>query len=142
MRTTAQDVLIVIDVQNDFCPGGALTVAHGDAVVEAIHGIAPKFEHIILTQDWHTPGHSSFASSHPGKKPYDQIELSYRRQTLWPDHCIQGTPARNFTRPCICPRRNSFCAKAFARTSIRIRPSLRMTASRRRALPATCANAT
>ncbi len=113
MRTTAQDVLIVIDVQNDFCPGGALTVAHGDAVVEAIHGIAPKFEHIILTQDWHTPGHSSFASSHPGKKPYDQIELSYRRQTLWPDHCIQGTPGAELHPALHLPQAELILRKGF-----------------------------
>lgn len=113
MRTTAQDVLIVIDVQNDFCPGGALAVAHGDAVVEAIHGIAPKFEHIILTQDWHTPGHSSFASSHPGKKPYDQIELSYRRQTLWPDHCIQGTPGAELHPALHLPQAELILRKGF-----------------------------
>jgi nicotinamidase/pyrazinamidase len=90
------DVLLVIDVQNDFCPGGALAVADGDAVIPAIHRVAPLFEHIILTQDWHTPDHSSFASAHPGKKPFEQIELSYGPQTLWPDHCVQGTRGAEF----------------------------------------------
>jgi nicotinamidase/pyrazinamidase len=89
MKIAAQDVLIVIDVQNDFCPGGALAVANGDAVIAAIHCIAPKFEHILLTQDWHPAGHSSFASSHPGRQPFEQIELGYGKQTLWPDHCVQ-----------------------------------------------------
>jgi len=91
LQTTLQDVLIVIDVQNDFCPGGALAVRNGDAVIEPIHNLAVKFDHIVLTQDWHTPGHSSFASAHPGKKPFEQIEVSYGVQTLWPDHCVQGT---------------------------------------------------
>jgi nicotinamidase/pyrazinamidase len=83
-------VLIVIDVQNDFCPGGALAVAGGDSVIEPILAITPRFEHIILTQDWHPAGHTSFASSHAGKRPYERIELSYGTQTLWPDHCVQG----------------------------------------------------
>ncbi len=90
MAITSTDVLIVIDVQNDFCPGGALAVPAGDQVIEAIHRVAPNFEHVILTQDWHPAGHSSFASSHPGKQPFDHIQLSYGNQTLWPDHCIQG----------------------------------------------------
>ncbi len=96
MQITAQDVLLVIDVQNDFCPGGQLAVAGGDSVIGPIHKIAPKFAHIILTQDWHPAGHSSFASSHAGKKPYEQIELSYGMQTPWPDHCVQGTKGAEF----------------------------------------------
>jgi nicotinamidase/pyrazinamidase len=91
MEITSHDVLLVVDVQNDFCPGGALAVSGGDTVITLIHKIAPRFEHIILTQDWHPAGHSSFASAHPGKKPYEQIELSYGVQTLWPDHCVQGS---------------------------------------------------
>jgi nicotinamidase/pyrazinamidase len=104
MRIEAQDVLIVVDVQNDFCPGGALAVAEGDAVIEPIHRIAPRFEHIVLTQDWHPADHFSFASAHPGKKPFDSIELGYGAQTLWPQHCVQGStgaefhPALNLTR--------------------------------------------
>jgi nicotinamidase/pyrazinamidase len=96
LQTTLQDVLIVIDVQNDFCPGGALAVADGDAVIEPIHRVAAKFEHIVLTQDWHTAGHASFASAHPGKKPFEQIEVSYGMQTLWPDHCVQGSRGAEF----------------------------------------------
>jgi nicotinamidase/pyrazinamidase len=91
MRTTSQDVLIVVDVQNDFCPGGALPVADGDAVIEVIHAIAPFFEHIVLTQDWHPPNHHSFASTHAGKQPFESIALDCGEQTLWPDHCVQGT---------------------------------------------------
>ncbi len=104
MKITPSDALIVIDVQNDFCPGGALAVADGDAVIPNIHSVAPHFQHIILTQDWHTPDHNSFASAHPGKKPFEQIELPYGPQTLWPDHCVQGTrgadchPALQLTR--------------------------------------------
>jgi nicotinamidase/pyrazinamidase len=96
MQITAQDVLIVVDVQNDFCPGGALAVADGEAVIGVIHRVAPKFEHIVLTQDWHPAGHSSFASAHAGKQPFEQIELSYGTQTLWPDHCVQGTRGAEF----------------------------------------------
>src|ERR1039458_5858987 len=96
MEITSHDALLVVDVQNDFCPGGALAVADGDAVIEVIHQIAPKFEHIILTQDWHPTGHSSFASAHSGKKPFEQIELSSGAQTLWPDHCVQGSKGAEF----------------------------------------------
>jgi nicotinamidase/pyrazinamidase len=96
MQTTSNDVLLVTDVQNDFCPGGALAVNDGDAVIEPIHRAAQHFQHIILTQDWHTFDHNSFASIHPGKKPFEQIELSYGPQTLWPDHCVQGTPGADF----------------------------------------------
>lgn len=96
MITTSSDVLIVTDVQNDFCPGGALAVTGGDQVIEVIHRVAPSFEHVILTQDWHTKGHSSFASSHPGKQPFDEIELSYGMQTLWPEHCMQQTHGAAF----------------------------------------------
>jgi nicotinamidase/pyrazinamidase len=96
MQTTSSDVLLVTDVQNDFCPGGALAVSDGDAVIEPIHRAAQHFQHIILTQDWHTSDHNSFASAHPGKKPFEQIELSYGPQTLWPDHCVQGTPGADF----------------------------------------------
>jgi len=91
MEIGAQDVLLVIDVQNDFCPGGALAVTDGDAVLGPIHRIAARFEHIVLTQDWHPAGHSSFASAHAGKKPFETIEVGYGTQTLWPDHCVQGS---------------------------------------------------
>lgn len=96
MHTGPNDVLLVIDVQNDFCPGGALAIPDGDAVIDVIHRVASRFSHVILTQDWHPAGHSSFAPSHAGKQPYDQIELSYGMQTLWPDHCVQGSKGAEF----------------------------------------------
>jgi nicotinamidase/pyrazinamidase len=85
------DVLAVIDVQNCFVPGGTLPVPEGDKIVPLINRIAPAFRNVVLTQDWHTPGHISFASSHPGKKPFETIQLPYGTQVLWPDHCIQDT---------------------------------------------------
>ncbi|HEY1986763.1 MAG TPA: bifunctional nicotinamidase/pyrazinamidase [Terracidiphilus sp.] len=96
MQITAEDVLLVIDVQNDFCPGGALAVTDGDAVLPVIHRIAPLFEHIVLTQDWHPPAHQSFASAHARKQPFEQVDVSYGPQTLWPEHCIQGTSGADF----------------------------------------------
>jgi nicotinamidase/pyrazinamidase len=96
LRITAEDVLVVIDVQNDFCPGGALAVREGDAVIEPIHRIAPLFAHVVLTQDWHPANHSSFAASHPGRQPFESIDLSYGGQTLWPPHCVQGTRGAEF----------------------------------------------
>lgn len=88
---TDRDVLLVVDVQNDFLPGGALAVPDGDAVVPAVNRLAGSFQHVILSQDWHPPGHLSFASSHPGKAPFDMIDMPYGPQVLWPDHCVQGT---------------------------------------------------
>lgn len=85
------DALIVIDVQNDFCPGGALAVPDGDAIVSGVNRLMESFATVILTQDWHPSGHSSFASSHAEKSPYDMIEMPYGPQVLWPDHCVQGT---------------------------------------------------
>ena len=85
------DVLAVIDVQNCFLPGGTLPVPEGDKIIPIINRLAPAFRNVVITQDWHTPGHISFASSHPGKKPFDTVALPYGTQVLWPDHCIQGT---------------------------------------------------
>jgi len=96
MQIGEHDVLIVVDVQNDFCPGGALAVPRGDEVIAPIHRIAPHFQHIVLTQDWHTPDHASFASSHPGKRDFDSVDLAHGSQTLWPDHCVQGTRGAEF----------------------------------------------
>ncbi|HUG62292.1 MAG TPA: bifunctional nicotinamidase/pyrazinamidase [Methylomirabilota bacterium] len=90
-RPSSTDALIVVDVQNDFCPGGSLAVGDGDAVVPVINALAGRFEAIVLTQDWHPAGHASFASSHPGKAPFETIEMAYGMQVLWPDHCVQGT---------------------------------------------------
>ena len=96
MHIDAHDVLIVIDVQNDFCPGGALAVPSGDEVLEPIHRVAPRFAHIVLTQDWHPADHTSFAASHPGQQPFESIDLPYGMQTLWPPHCVQGTRGSEF----------------------------------------------
>src|SRR5690348_3696284 len=96
MQTGAQDVLIVVDVQNDFCPGGALAVPAGEQVIAPIHRIAPRFEHIVLTQDWHPANHTSFAATHPGKQSFETIELAYGAQTLWPSHCVQGSRGAEF----------------------------------------------
>jgi nicotinamidase/pyrazinamidase len=88
--------LIVIDVQNDFCPGGALAVPGGDEIVQPINALMVEFDAVVLTQDWHPAGHSSFASTHEGKGPYELIDMPYGPQVLWPDHCIQGSPGAHF----------------------------------------------
>jgi nicotinamidase/pyrazinamidase len=92
----AADVLLAVDVQNDFCPGGRLAVPGGDEVAPIVSRLARAFAHVILTQDWHPAGHQSFASSHPGKRPYDTIPMPYGEQVLWPDHCVQGTAGAAF----------------------------------------------
>jgi nicotinamidase/pyrazinamidase len=91
-----REALVVIDVQNDFCPGGALAVADGDAILPAVNALIARFDHVALTQDWHPAGHSSFASSHPGKAPFDSVTMPYGEQTLWPDHCVQGSHGAEF----------------------------------------------
>jgi nicotinamidase/pyrazinamidase len=85
------DLLLVIDVQRDFLPGGRLAVAHGDEVIPVINRLGRRFANVVLTQDWHPPGHISFASSHPGREPFQTIRLPYGEQVLWPDHCVQAT---------------------------------------------------
>jgi nicotinamidase/pyrazinamidase len=92
----ATQALIVIDVQNDFCPGGALAVSGGNDIVPLVNDLIARFEHVVLTQDWHPAGHSSFASSHPGRHPFQTITMPYGPQTLWPDHCIQGSDGAAF----------------------------------------------
>jgi nicotinamidase/pyrazinamidase len=91
-----REVLIVVDIQRDFCPGGALAVPGGDAIIPAVNALAQRFAHVVLTQDWHPPGHASFASLYPGKRAFDTIELDYGPQTLWPDHCVQGSEGAAF----------------------------------------------
>jgi nicotinamidase/pyrazinamidase len=88
----SRDALVVVDLQHDFLPGGALAVREGDEVVAPIARLAPAFETVVATQDFHPRGHVSFASAHPGKKPYDAVGLPFGTQELWPDHCVQGTP--------------------------------------------------
>ena len=92
----ADEALIVVDLQNDFCPGGALAVTGGDEIVPLVNDLIRNAEHVVMTQDWHPAGHSSFASSHPGKQPFEMIEMPYGPQTLWPDHCIQGSIGSDF----------------------------------------------
>lgn len=96
MSSQPGDVLLVVDVQNDFCPGGKLAVPGGHDVVPVINGLIARFEHVVLTQDWHPAGHSSFASSHAGMEPFSEINMAYGPQTLWPDHCIQGSEGAAF----------------------------------------------
>ncbi len=115
MKTTCQDVFLVIDVQNDFCPGGQLAVADGDSVLAPIHKIAAHFNHIVLTQDWHPPNHSSFASAHAGKKTFEQIEVSYGTQTLWPDHCVQGSKGAELHPALHLPQSELILRKGFRR---------------------------
>ncbi len=92
----ARDMLLVVDIQYDFCPEGALAVPRGDEVIDPINRLARQFQHVVLTQDWHPPGHQSFASAHAGRKPYDTVALAYGSQILWPDHCVQATPGAAF----------------------------------------------
>ena len=115
MELKSSDVLLVIDLQRDFCPGGRLAIRDGDAVVPLINQLAARFEHIILTQDWHPSGHYSFASSYPGKQPYEQIQLAYGPQTLWPDHCVQQTPGADFHPDLDLTRTELILRKGFRR---------------------------
>src|SRR6185369_11793740 len=107
------DVLIVVDVQNDFCAGGGLAVPEGDAVVPVVNALARRFRHIVLTQDWHTAGHASFASSYPGKQPFETVALAYGTQVLWPDHCVQNTSGAAFHRGLDVPHAELIVRKGF-----------------------------
>jgi nicotinamidase/pyrazinamidase len=107
------DVLLLIDVQNDFCPGGGLAVPEGDAVVPIINRLTARFAHVVLTQDWHPPGHRFFASSHPGRTPFETLEAAYGAQTLWPDHCVQGTPGADFHKDLESDRGELIVRKGF-----------------------------
>lgn len=109
----AGDLLLVIDVQNDFCSGGALAVPEGEAVVPVINTLAGHFADIALTQDWHPAGHSSFASSHAGRNPFETVELDYGTQVLWPDHCVQATPGAAFHADLDLPRAELIVRKGF-----------------------------
>jgi nicotinamidase/pyrazinamidase len=109
------DVLLVVDIQNDFCPDGALAVPRGDEVVPVVNDLARRFRHVVLTQDWHPAGHESFASSHPGRKPLEVIEVSYGPQILWPDHCIQGSYGAAFRSDLDIPTSQLIIRKGFRR---------------------------
>jgi len=105
--------LLVIDVQNCFLPGGSLSVKDGEQVVPVINRIAKAFSNVVLTQDWHTPGHVSFASSHSGKKPFELIDLAYGKQVLWPDHCVQGTDGAALSKDLAIPQAELILRKGF-----------------------------
>ena len=112
---TDADVLLAVDVQKDFCPGGRLAVPRGDEVVPIVNRLAAKFMNVVLTQDWHPAGHLSFASSHPGKQPYQTIEVAYGPQVLWPDHCVQDTPGAEFREDLQIPHASLVIRKGFRR---------------------------
>jgi nicotinamidase/pyrazinamidase len=113
IKPGGRDVLLVVDVQNDFIPGGALPVKEGDLIVPLVNQIAARFEHVIMTQDWHTPGHISFASAHPGKKPFETTKLGYGVQVLWPDHCVQGTAGADFHKDLKIPHAELVIRKGY-----------------------------
>lgn len=106
-------VLLVVDVQNCFLPGGSLAVKDGDKVVPVINALARKFAHVVMTQDWHTPGHVSFASSHGGKKPFETTDVPYGKQVLWPDHCVQGTDGASLSKDLTIPNAELVLRKGF-----------------------------
>src|ERR1035437_4253865 len=115
LTTGDREVLLIVDIQNDFCPGGSLSVPRGDEVVPLINGLAGKFSRVVLTQDWHPRGHLSFASSHTGKTPYQTIEVSYGSQVLWPDHCVQGTAGAAFRKDLEIPHAELILRKGYHR---------------------------
>jgi len=113
MKHGDRDVLLIVDLQNDFCPGGSLAVPLGDEIVAAVNRLAADFTHVILTQDWHPRGHASFASSHPGKQPFDTVDAPYGQQILWPDHCVQGTKGAAFHPNLEAPHAELIVRKGF-----------------------------
>jgi nicotinamidase/pyrazinamidase len=112
---TDRDLLLVVDIQNDFCPGGQLAVPRGDEVVPSINRLCEKFRHVVLTQDWHPVGHLSFASSHPGRQPFETVTAPYGPQVLWPDHCVQNTPGGELRRDLVAPHAELIVRKGFRR---------------------------
>lgn len=107
------DVLVVVDIQNDFCPGGNLAVPRGDEVIAPVNRLARRFADVVLTQDWHPEGHQSFASHHPGRRPFDTVTAAYGPQVLWPDHCVQGTPGAAFHPALAVPHAGLIIRKGF-----------------------------
>ena len=110
-----REVLIIVDVQNDFCPGGTLAVPDGDAIIPLVNRLAGGFAHVVLTQDWHPAAHSSFASAHPGREAFETVEAPYGAQTLWPDHCLQGTLGAAFHPALAVPHAELVLRKGFRR---------------------------
>ncbi|HUH94883.1 MAG TPA: bifunctional nicotinamidase/pyrazinamidase [Casimicrobiaceae bacterium] len=115
MYLSERDVLLVVDIQNDFLPGGALAVAGGDAIVPKVNALAHRFTHTVLTQDWHVAGHLSFASSHPGRAPFEIVTMPYGPQVLWPDHCVQGTRGAEFSPALAIPQAELIVRKGYRR---------------------------
>jgi nicotinamidase/pyrazinamidase len=115
IATDERDVLLVVDMQNDFMPGGALAVGDGDAIVPLVNRLGESFANVVLTQDWHPAGHISFASSHPGKRPFETIAVSYGEQTLWPDHCVQGSTGAALHRDIAIPHAILILRKGYNR---------------------------
>jgi nicotinamidase/pyrazinamidase len=113
IKPSASSALIVVDVQNCFLPGGSLAVKDGDQVIPVINRIAKAFDNVVMTQDWHTPDHMSFASSHPGSKPFDVIKVAYGDQVLWPDHCVQDTEGAQIAKDIKIPQANLIIRKGF-----------------------------
>ena len=113
LKPAATSALIVVDVQNCFVPGGSLAVNKGDEIIPLINSIAAKFQNVVMTQDWHTANHISFASQHPGKKPFETIKLPYGNQVLWPDHCVQGTDGAAIHKDIKIPQAQLVIRKGF-----------------------------
>jgi nicotinamidase/pyrazinamidase len=113
IKTSASSALIVVDVQNCFLPGGSLAVKDGDQVIPVINRIAKGFDNVVMTQDWHTPHHMSFATSYPDKKPFDVIKVAYGDQVLWPDHCVQDTEGAQIAKDIKIPQANLIIRKGF-----------------------------
>ena len=115
LTPSGRDILLIVDIQNDFCPGGGLAVPRGDEVVPLLNRLAGRFAHVVLTQDWHPRGHLSFASSYPGRKPYETVELAYGTQVLWPDYCVQGTRGADFRADLQVPHAELVLRKGYHR---------------------------
>ncbi len=115
LKINDTDVLLVVDIQNDFCPGGSLAVPAGDEIVLLVNRLAAKFQHVVLTQDWHPAGHSSFASVHPGRKPFEVVTFPYGPQVLWPDHCVQGSVGAEFHAGLDVPHAELIIRKGYRR---------------------------
>jgi nicotinamidase/pyrazinamidase len=113
MRLGAEDALVVVDIQYDFLPGGRLAVAGGDEIIAPVNRLARRFANVVQTQDWHPSGHISFASSHPGKAPFETIQLDYGAQVLWPDHCVIGSPGAEFAAGLELPNCQMIVRKGF-----------------------------
>lgn len=114
-RRSATDVLVGVDLQNDFCPDGALGVPRGDEIVPLVNRLMDEFDHVVLTQDWHPRDHRSFASAHPGRVPFDTVEMPYGTQILWPDHCVQGSRGAAFHADLRTDRAELVIRKGFRR---------------------------